>query len=54
MGHVKVFVQEVSKDFITKEKMAVEALRNVSFNVSEQEFLYKIEPNGCGKTTLLA
>jgi NitT/TauT family transport system ATP-binding protein len=31
----------------------VKALRDVSFDVSEQEFLCIFGPNGCGKTTLL-
>lgn len=53
MEQVKVSVQEVSKDFVTREGMKVEALRNVSFDVSEEEFLCIIGPNGCGKTTLL-
>jgi len=49
----KVSVQNVSKDFVTKEGMRIEALRGVSFDVSEQELLCVIGPNGCGKTTLL-
>jgi NitT/TauT family transport system ATP-binding protein len=50
---VKVSVQAVSKDFVTKEGMTVRALREVSFDVLEQEFLCIVGPNGCGKTTLL-
>jgi len=50
---VKVSVENISKSFITKEGMRVEALQNVSFNVSEQELLCVVGPNGCGKTTLL-
>jgi len=49
----KVSVQDVSKDFVTKEGMRIQALRGVSFDVSEQELLCVIGPNGCGKTTLL-
>lgn len=33
--------------------MTVEALKSVSFDVSEQEFVCVVGPNGCGKTTLL-
>jgi len=53
MNPAKVSVQNVSKDFVTKEGMRVEALRGVSFDVLEQELLCVIGPNGCGKTTLL-
>jgi len=53
MRRTKVSVREVSKDFLTKDGMKVEALRKVSFDVSEQEFLCIVGPNGCGKTTLL-
>jgi NitT/TauT family transport system ATP-binding protein len=53
MKQIKVSVQEVSKSFLTKDGMKVKALQKVSFNVSEQEFLCIVGPNGCGKTTLL-
>ena len=53
MSQEKVSVQGVSKNFYTKEGMTIEALQNVSFDVSEQEFVCIVGPNGCGKTTLL-
>jgi len=53
LSQVKVSVQGISKSFFTKEGMKVEALQNVSFDVSEQEFVCVVGPNGCGKTTLL-
>lgn len=53
MSQAKVSVQDISKDFVTKEGMRIEALRNVSFDVFEQEFLCVVGPNACGKTTLL-
>lgn len=53
MSQAKVSVQGVSKSFYMKEGMIIDALQNVSFDVSEQEFLCIVGPNGCGKTTLL-
>jgi len=53
LSQAKVSIQGVSKSFHTKEGMTIEALQNVSFDVSEQEFLCVVGPNGCGKTTLL-
>jgi NitT/TauT family transport system ATP-binding protein len=53
LSQVKVSVENVSKNFVTKEGIRIEALQNVSFDVSEQEFVCVVGPNGCGKTTLL-
>jgi len=53
LSQVKVSVQGISKIFKTKEGMIIDALQNVSFDVSEQEFVCVVGPNGCGKTTLL-
>jgi len=53
LSQTKVSVQDVSKSFHTKEGMTIDALQNVSFDVSDQEFVCVVGPNGCGKTTLL-
>jgi NitT/TauT family transport system ATP-binding protein len=53
LSQPKVSVQSVSKRFYTTEGMTIDALQNVSFDVSEQEFVCVVGPNGCGKTTLL-
>jgi len=53
LSQAKVSVQHVSKTYLTKNGKRVETLRDVSFDVLEQEFLCVIGPNGCGKTTLL-
>ncbi|MCR4618897.1 MAG: ABC transporter ATP-binding protein [Lachnospiraceae bacterium] len=45
-------IKNVSKVFHTKDK-DVEAIRNVSLNVNEGEFISIIGASGCGKTTLL-
>jgi len=45
---MKLQVIDLSKTFDTKE-----AVKNVSFDVEEGEFLSILGPSGCGKTTLL-
>jgi NitT/TauT family transport system ATP-binding protein len=49
-GHVRV--DRVSKTFETKDA-SVEALRDISIEVREHEFVTLIGPSGCGKSTLL-
>ena len=49
-GHVQV--DRVTKTFDTKDA-SVEALREVSLEVGEHEFVTLIGPSGCGKSTLL-
>lgn len=53
MGLPKVAVENLSKTYLTKDGGSVEALKDVSFEVTEQELLCIVGPNGCGKTTLL-
>ena len=49
-GHV--VVDRVTKSFETKNA-SVEALREVSIDIQEHEFVTLIGPSGCGKSTLL-
>ena len=49
-GHV--VVDRVTKTFETKNA-SVEALREVSIDIQEHEFVTLIGPSGCGKSTLL-
>jgi len=49
-GHV--VVDHVTKTFLTKDT-SVEAIREASLDIREQEFVTLIGPSGCGKSTLL-
>src|SRR5215218_724193 len=45
-------INHLAKTYGTDEK-ATEAIRDVSFNVDDGEFVCVVGPSGCGKTTLL-
>jgi NitT/TauT family transport system ATP-binding protein len=45
-------VRNISKEFVS-ENHATPAIKKISFDVREGEFLSIIGPSGCGKTTLL-
>jgi NitT/TauT family transport system ATP-binding protein len=47
-----VVVDRVAKTFETKDA-SVEALREISLDIQEHEFVTLIGPSGCGKSTLL-
>jgi NitT/TauT family transport system ATP-binding protein len=49
---MRVKCHQISKQFKTKNGV-VSALKDVSFQTEEQEFLCLLGPSGCGKTTLL-
>jgi NitT/TauT family transport system ATP-binding protein len=49
----KISIQNVSKTFRNKAGEEVEAIRSVSFDVKEREFVALVGPSGGGKSTLL-
>ncbi|SNQ59689.1 ABC transporter ATP-binding protein [Candidatus Methanoperedens nitratireducens] len=49
---MRVLCRSVSKTFSSRNS-PVEALRGISFELREKEFLCVLGPSGCGKTTLL-
>lgn len=45
-------IRDVSKTFHSRER-DVQAIKKVTLNIQEGEFITIIGPSGCGKTTLL-
>lgn len=46
-------IKGLSKTFVTKENIQVEALKDINFLVKENDFICIVGPSGCGKSTLL-
>lgn len=46
-------LSRVSKSFRANDGIAVEALRDVSMSIKDEEFVAILGPSGCGKSTLL-
>jgi NitT/TauT family transport system ATP-binding protein len=52
-GSPKLSVRGVRKAFLNARRETVEAVRDVSFDIGQGEFVCLIGPSGCGKTTIL-
>jgi NitT/TauT family transport system ATP-binding protein len=52
-GNPKLSVRGVRKAFRNARRETVEAVRDVSFDIGQGEFVCLIGPSGCGKTTIL-
>lgn len=50
---MKVLIEHISKVYIDRRGEATEALRDVHFEIGENEFVVVVGPSGCGKSTLL-
>jgi NitT/TauT family transport system ATP-binding protein len=50
---VKLSVEKVSKIFHLNKRVSIKAVKNVAFNVLENELCVLLGPSGCGKSTVL-
>ncbi|MET0538771.1 MAG: ABC transporter ATP-binding protein [Xanthobacteraceae bacterium] len=48
-----IVFESVGKSFVTKTGESVEAIRDISFTVADNQFITIVGPSGCGKSTLL-
>ena len=46
-------IKNIAKDYVVSSDLVVHALKNVSVNFRQSEFVSILGPSGCGKTTLL-
>lgn len=51
--HVRVRVENVSKSFVGSDGKPEQVLKNISFDVYDNEFLVLLGPGRCGKSVLL-
>jgi NitT/TauT family transport system ATP-binding protein len=49
----RIVFDSVGKSFITRAGETVEAIRDISFTVDNNQFVTIVGPSGCGKSTLL-
>jgi NitT/TauT family transport system ATP-binding protein len=50
---VKLSVKDVSKSFLLKKGISIQAVDKVTFDVHENELCVLLGPSGCGKSTVL-
>lgn len=46
-------IKDLSKNYLTKKKVIC-ALKNITLNINEDEFIVLVGPSGCGKSTILS
>jgi len=49
----KLKIRGLDKTFLSEKNVKVEAIKDMTFDVRDEEFLCIVGPSGCGKTTLL-
>jgi len=52
-GNVKIRVEHIDKIYNPKKKNMFQAIKDVSMDICENEFICIVGPSGCGKSTLL-
>jgi NitT/TauT family transport system ATP-binding protein len=52
-GAVKLSARNISKSFSLRRGQTIQAVRDVNFDVHENEFCVLLGPSGCGKSTVL-
>ena len=52
MSQAKISFQNVSKTYYTRTQ-SIEALRDISFDIHDHDFVSFIGPSGCGKSTII-
>jgi NitT/TauT family transport system ATP-binding protein len=50
---MRVLIDHISKVYIDRQGEVTEALRDIHFDIGENEFVVVVGPSGCGKSTLL-
>jgi NitT/TauT family transport system ATP-binding protein len=50
---VLIEVTSLNKTYLTRQETVIEALKQISFDIEEGEFVTVVGPSGCGKSTLL-
>jgi NitT/TauT family transport system ATP-binding protein len=50
---MKVLIDHISKVYIDRQGEVTEALRDIHFDIGDNEFVVVVGPSGCGKSTLL-
>ncbi len=50
---MRVLINHISKAYTDRQGEVIEALRDITFDIEEKEFVVVVGPSGCGKSTLL-